>query len=134
MSTNDDRAQIVGGITCGPYVSVMDRQHWPNVQTEMMRLLDECARLGKEIERLKAAFSWLSDWHGVPGQSENYGDYGLNFIDRDEEGFYIDDTNLQTEKGVRFETVLDAVIAGIELTSNAQADAPPSGGRGRAQS
>jgi cell division protein FtsB len=30
------------------YVPAMERQHWPTAETEMYRLLDECARLAKE--------------------------------------------------------------------------------------
>ena len=35
------------------YVPVTERQHWPTAETEMHRLLNECAMLAKENARLK---------------------------------------------------------------------------------
>jgi hypothetical protein len=39
--------------TCGAYVPVMERNHWPTANQEMHRLLDECARLGEENAALR---------------------------------------------------------------------------------
>ena len=76
----------------------------------------DCARHERNV--LRASFAWLSDWHKVPGQS--YRDCGLNFIEWDEEGFFIDDTNLQPVAGIRFTTVADAVAAAMALMPNSK--------------
>jgi hypothetical protein len=41
-----------GAPPCSAYVPVMDRSYPDTVQTEMARLLDECAKLGRENARL----------------------------------------------------------------------------------
>ena len=43
------------------------RNQNPTAQSEMMRLLDECVRLGKDNDRLREALMWLHKWGGTAG-------------------------------------------------------------------
>ena len=48
---------------CSTYTPVMDRGYPDTALTEMMRLLDECAKLGRENARLRTALAKVcAEW------------------------------------------------------------------------
>lgn len=49
---------------CGGYVPMMERNHNPTAHDEMMRLMDECARLGKENAALRSLLQEAIDGMG----------------------------------------------------------------------
>lgn len=52
----------VGSVTFGAaYVPVMERNHNPTAQDEMARLLDECAKLGRENAALRGERTVLAE-------------------------------------------------------------------------
>lgn len=63
----------------GGYVSVMERNHNPTAHDEMMRMLDECARLGKENAALR---SLLGEWYALFAPVRRGGTEGARLIDR----------------------------------------------------
>lgn len=70
------------GLTCedgGGYVPAMERNHHPTAQDEMMRMLDECARLGKESAALR---SLLGEWHALFAPVRREGTEGARLLDR----------------------------------------------------
>lgn len=46
---------------CGGYVPALERNNNPTAHDEMMRLLDECARLGKENAALRKGLTAARD-------------------------------------------------------------------------
>ena len=64
---------------CGGYVPVMERNHNPTAHDEMMRMLDECARLGKENAALR---SLLGEWYALFAPVRREGTEGARLLDR----------------------------------------------------
>ena len=70
----------VGSVPFGPaYVPVLERNHNPTAHDEMMRLLDECARLGKENAALR---SLLREWYELFAPVRREGTEGARLLDR----------------------------------------------------
>jgi hypothetical protein len=72
---------------CGGYVPAMERNHNPTAQEEMMRLLDECARLGKENAALRAL---LGEWFDLFLPVRRPETEGARLIDRTAEALATD--------------------------------------------
>lgn len=64
---------------CGAYVPAMERNHNPTAHDEMMRMLDECARLGKENAALR---SLLGEWYALFAPVRREGTEGARLLDR----------------------------------------------------
>ena len=57
----------------------MERNHNPTAHDEMMRMLDECARLGKENAALR---SLLGEWYALFAPVRREGTEGARLLDR----------------------------------------------------